>query len=113
MKSFIVIYHAPIEAMQQTAQSSPEEMAKGMEAWMQWAKKCGEQLVDMGKPLMGGQAINPDGSSVASTREVCGYSILQAEDMEEAKKLLEGHPHLAWNGACAIEVHEAMPMPGA
>ena len=31
--------------------------------------------------------------------------------MAEAKALLEGHPHLGWNGACEIEVHEAMPPP--
>lgn len=113
MKQFIVIYHAPIDFLKQSAEASKEEMEKGMEAWMAWAQKCGDQLVDMGKPLMGGQALKPDGSSVASTREVCGYSILKAEDIEGAKKLLEGHPHLAWNGACAIEVHEEMPMPGA
>jgi len=23
-----------------------------------------------------------------------------------------GHPHLAWDAACEIEVHEVMPLPG-
>jgi hypothetical protein len=32
--------------------------------------------------------------------------------MEEAKKLLQDHPHLGWNAACSIEVYEAMPLPG-
>ncbi len=36
----------------------------------------------------------------------------QAKDIEEAKKLLIGHPHLSWNAACSIEVHETMPLPG-
>lgn len=113
MKNFMVIYHAPVSAMQQTGQASPEEMQKGIELWMNWAKKCGDQMVDMGNPLMGGQAINPDGSSTPSTKDVCGYSILRAENIEEAKKLLEGHPHLGWNAACSIEIHESLPVPGS
>jgi hypothetical protein len=112
MKKFIVLYHAPMDAMQQMASVPPEEQAKGMEGWMMWAKKCGDKLVDLGAPLMSGQRVNPDGKSAASTKEICGYSILQANNMEEAKKLLQGHPHLGWNAACSIEVHESMPLPG-
>ena len=52
------------------------------------------------------------GKSDKSDRQVVGYSVLQAENMDEAKQLLEGHPHLAWKGACEIEVHEATPGPG-
>ena len=40
MKKFIVIYHAPAELTAQTANLSPEDQAKGMEGWMQWAQKC-------------------------------------------------------------------------
>ncbi|MEQ8533303.1 MAG: YciI family protein [Imperialibacter sp.] len=112
MKKFLVIYHSPADAMEQTAGMSKEDQAKGMEAWMVWAKKCGDKLVDMGSPLMNGQALIPDGSSKGSKKEVAGFSILQADSMEQAKKLLIGHPHLAWNAACSIEVHETMPLPG-
>ena len=112
MKKFIVIYHAPADAMEQTANASPEEQAKGMEGWMQWAQKCGDKLVDMGTPLSNGQQLSPDGQSTPSNKDVAGYSVLQAGSMEEAKELLKGHPHLAWNADCSIEVHEAMPLPG-
>lgn len=98
--------------MKQTANSSPEEQAKGMESWMQWAQKCGDKLVDLGNPLINGQKLSPDGQSKNSSKEVAGYSVLQAEDVEEAKSLLEEHPHLAWNAECSIEVHETMPLPG-
>jgi hypothetical protein len=111
MKKFIVIYHAPEEAMKQMANVPKEEQAKGMEAWMTWAKQCGNKLVDLGTPLAQGQALTPAGSK-PSTRGVAGYSVLQAENMDEAKALLKGHPHLAWNAACSIEVHEALPLPG-
>ncbi len=112
MKKFIVLYHAPIDAMKQTENSTPEEQAKGMEAWMVWSQKCGNKLVDMGAPLTNGQKLDPNGGSENSNINVVGYSILQAENMDEAKKLLNGHPHLGWNAECAIEVHETMAMPG-
>lgn len=112
MKNFVVIYHAPTEVMAASANQTPEEMAKGMEPWKVWAAKCGEQLVDLGNPIMGGQKLLENGNSEMSTREVCGYSILKANDMDEAKELLKGHPHISWNGGCEIEVHETMPLPG-
>ena len=45
---------------------------------MAWAARCGEQLIDLGNPLVGGQKLNPDGNSQGSTRGVAGYSINQA-----------------------------------
>jgi hypothetical protein len=112
MKKFIVIYHTPAEAAKMMASVSKEDQAKGMEGWMAWAKKSGNKLVDLGSPLMNGQRLSPDGKTANSTKEVNGFSILQAEDMKEALGLLKGHPHLGWNSSCTIEVHEAMPIPG-
>jgi hypothetical protein len=109
---FIVIYHAPNDFQQDAANSDPEEMKKGMEEWMVWAKKCGDQLVDMGTPLVGGQKLSPDDNSSKSEKGVVGYSVLQANNIEEAKALLTGHPHLNWNPGCEIEVHETMEMQG-
>jgi hypothetical protein len=112
MKKFIVLYHAPVDAVRQTSGASPEEQAKGMEMWMQWAKKCGDKLIDLGSPLMNGQQLMPGGKSRNSNSDIVGYSILQAENMDEAKSLLQGHPHFGWNADCSIEVHETMPLPG-
>ncbi|MGI9551095.1 MAG: hypothetical protein ACR2MT_07840 [Aurantibacter sp.] len=111
MKKFIVTYHTPAEEMAKMGEINPEDMKKGMEPWMAWAARCGNKLVDMGAPLMGGQKLSPDGSSTNSGRAVTGYSILQAENMEEAKSLMDGHPHLQWAGGCEIEIHESMPLP--
>jgi hypothetical protein len=82
-----------------------------MEAWVLWAQKCGKKLVDFGWPLINGQELTPDGGTRNSGKNVTGYSILQAETMEDAKLLLRGHPHLAWNPSCSIEVHETLPLP--
>ena len=112
MKKFVVIYHTPAEVMANMGAPTEEEMKKGMEPWMAWAERCGDQLVDLGTPLINGLKLQTDGSSIPSSREVNGYSILQAENMDEAKALMDGHPHLKWAGGCEIEVHESMPLPG-
>jgi hypothetical protein len=109
MKKFIVLYSANESAMAKMQQASPEEMQKGMEPWMEWAKKCGSSLVDFGTPLINGQKLTKSGS-LPSDKNIVGYSILQAEDMDGAKALLAGHPHLEWTEGCEIEVHESMPM---
>ncbi len=110
MGRFMVIYYAPTSAIEAMADVTPEEMKKGMEPWMAWAQRCGESLVDMGAPLGGGQKVTRSGAA-PSDKDVTGYSILEAEDMEAAQALLASHPHLEWAAGCEIEVYEAMPLP--
>ncbi len=113
MKKFIVTFHAPASAMEQMGQmstASAEEQKKAVAPWMEWAERCGSALVDPGSPLMGGQTLSKSGSS-PSDKGVVGYSILQAEDMEAAKAMLESHPHLEWMAGCEIDVHETMHGP--
>ena len=107
MKNFIVLYHMPMAAM---ANASPEDMKNSMEPWMAWASKCGSALVDFGTPLANGQKLSKSGNS-SSDKNVIGYSILQAENIEGAIALLQGHPHLEFADSCEIEVHESMPPP--
>lgn len=113
MKKFMILYHAPVEAMEQMQNTPPEQADEGMKAWMQWADKCGDHMVDLGTPLGKGQQINVNGSGRPSDKQVCGYSILTATDLDQAKELIQGHPHLSgWDDACTIEVHEFLPLPG-
>jgi len=112
-KRFLIIYHVPIDAMEQTANVSPEEQAAGMALWQAWAERCGLNLVDLGAPLMNGKSIGAKGSASPSKKEVAGYSLLQAEDWDEVMDLLEGHPHISgWHPDATIEVHETMILPG-
>jgi hypothetical protein len=112
-KRFLIIYHAPIDAMTQTANSSPEDMAKGMALWKAWAKRAGSQLTDLGAPLVNGKRLHSNGSAAPSSRDVTGYSLLDAEDWDEVVDLLSGHPHISgWHPEATIEVHETMFIPG-
>ena len=108
MKKFIVIYYATADEKKQWENAKPEDMKKGMDAWMAWVEKCGSGVVDVGAPLGNGQKVGTSGSS-PSTKDVAGYSVLQAEDMDGAVEMLKGHPHLEMGGGCGIEVYEAMP----
>ncbi len=110
MARYIVLYYASQAAMEATEHFTPDDMKKGMDDWMAWAERCGERLVDMGAPLSGGQRVTNAGG-MPSDRGVMMYSILDAENMEAARALLVGHPHLDWHEGCEIEVHETMPLP--
>ena len=105
MKKYLVLYHLPLSFLEMAQNADPAEMKAGMEAWMAWAARCGDGLVDMGTQLGGGQRMTASGNS-ASERNVVGYSILQAENMEAAKALLADHPHLTLTPECEVEVHE-------
>jgi hypothetical protein len=111
MKKFIVIYHAPKEAVAAMANVSPEDAKKGMEPWFEWQKKVGSGMVDMGTPLGNGMRVTKSGTA-PSDKEVVGYSILQAGSMDEAVEMLKNHPHLDWVDGCSVEVHESLPLPG-
>lgn len=107
MKKYLVTYHASMPA-EENMQADPEEMKGVMDAWMKWGEQCGEGLVDMGSPVGMGKKVNNDGMSEAS-RQTAGFSILQAENMDEAMKMIEGHPHLQMPGA-EIEINEFLPL---
>jgi hypothetical protein len=111
MTKFLFIYHAPMPPAD-AAPSDPAAMQEVMNAWMAWAGRVGEGLLDFGTPLAGGVHVTSEGTS-ASKQDVAGYSILEAENMEAALALAEGHPHLAMPGGCTIEVHESQPVPGS
>lgn len=110
MKKFLVLYTAGASAQEKMAKSDPEATKEGMKAWMAWAEKTGEGLVDLGQPL-GPTEIVTESGWAAGKPGVAGYSILQAADMKAAKAFLEGHPHMGWDASCTIELHEMLPLP--
>lgn len=107
MKKFLVLYRAPLSAQEQMTKATPEQAKSGMEAWMAWAKRAGSAVLDLGSPVGNSQQLGGE----ASAGDIAGYSILQAASMADAKKVLDGHPHLHMPGF-SIEVLEFFPLPG-
>jgi len=88
--------------------ASPDDAQAGMDAWMQWAGKVGDSMVDMGSPL---QTVATVGGS-SSGGYIGGFSVLEADSADAAKALVDGHPHLMSPGEPSIEVLEFLALPG-
>ena len=110
MPKYVVLYVAPISASEQMENNDPEMAAASMQAWNDWSANAGSGVVDLGLPLSNGRKLTSHSTTDAGT-DVAGYSILQADTMEEAERLLKSHPHLRMPGA-AIEVYESLQIPG-
>lgn len=110
MGKFLVLYNSPIPAAEMMANATPEQTQAGMDAWMAWAQKIGDSIVDLGVPLGSGKRIETGSVSDAPT-QAAGYSILQADSLDSAAKMVEDHPHLETPGG-TIDVLEFLAMPG-
>ena len=109
MKKFILLYNGPAT---DTADMSEEEVKAIMAKWVDWMKKIGDAMVDMGMPMANGVSVVDDGSG-GTPSQLNGYSIVQAEDMDGAKALVDGHPFLGeGSGKFSVEIHELLPVPG-
>jgi hypothetical protein len=101
------MYRSTLWAREMMATMAPDQGKAEMARWMAWGGAAGPALVDWGAPL--GEAATVGGSANAGF--ITGYSIVSADNMENARKLFEAHPHLGAPGA-AIDVIEMMPLPG-
>lgn len=107
MKKFLILYRSTMSNKEQMMKVTPEQRKPIMDAWASWAKKAGTALVDMGAPVGDSTLIK----GTAGQGHVGGYSIVQAESLDAAKRMFEGHPHFGAPGA-SIELLELMSMPG-
>jgi hypothetical protein len=103
--TFLVLYRATMTAAEQMRASDPEQAKAGMDAWMAWAGRAGDAIVDLGSPLGIVERGGDDGQPIG------GYSIMQAESADALSAVLDGHPHTTAGGT--IEVLEMLAMPGA
>ena len=110
MAKFMILYMSSTSARDQMANATPEQMKAGMDAWMVWAGKAGDAVVDLGAPTAYATHAGP-GSALPGSGDISGYSILQADSAAEVTSILDGHPHLGMPGN-SIEVLELLAMPG-
>lgn len=96
MKKFLFLYYGRSEP-------TPEVSA----AWKSWFATVGGSLVDSGSPLVAGRVITAAGANDAATDVLpaVGYSIVNAQDMDAAEKLLDGCPFVN-----SVQIYEALPM---
>jgi hypothetical protein len=109
MTKYLVLYRAPVGAFEQMANTTPEQAQAGMELWMTWAGKAGDHLVDLGSPLA---SVSTVGKASSGGSAIGGFSILQADTVEDVNTLLKDHPHFHASPDASIEVLEFLPVPG-
>ena len=102
MSTFLVLYRSKVSAAEQMAAAGPDAGEASMKAWMEWADRAGDAIVDLGSPVQSVTGGEP-GSFIG------GYSIMRAS-ADDLAALLADHPHRAWGGT--IEVLEILEIPG-
>lgn len=108
MAKFMMIYKGEATDM---ADMSEEDAAGVMAKWGAWMEKVGPALADVGTPFGPGISKVDDGSTAAPI-SLTGYSIVEANDLEGAQVLADGHPYLSEGaGNYSIELFELMPVP--
>ena len=106
---FLVIYYVTAEAQAKMTEDTPEQNAATMQKWMGWAEKVGSKMIDFGAPLMMAMQVKSDGQTEAGNGEITGYTLVEAENLKEAKAMLSGHPHYETDG-CRIELHQCVDL---
>ena len=95
MKKFVFMYYGYWEPTQEI-----------MDGWTKWFASISDHIVDGGNPFGLGREVTPSGTREL-TREAgaVGYSIVNADNMDAAVKLLETCPIIT-----SVQVYEAMSM---
>jgi hypothetical protein len=110
MKKFMALYMAERSAIDKMMKAPPEEMKKGMDAWMNWYRANEKKLAELGAPL--GKTKRLDAKGISDTKNgITGYSIVEGDSFESVAKIFKGHPHLQMPG-CSIDLLEFRPIPG-
>lgn len=96
MKKYVFLYYGWGEPTQAT-----------MDAWMTWFAEIGESIVDSGNPFGPGREVTPTGARDLPTGAdaVTGYTIVNADSIEDAEKLLANCPIIT-----GVRIYEAMAM---
>ena len=90
---------------------SPDEGKKHFGKYMDWLSSLGESVISPANPFKDTSTINSDGSVNDGSRTgMSGYTIIEAESMEEAHSFAKTCPFLEIGGT--LEVSELVEMPG-
>lgn len=85
--------------------SSPE----AGQAWMEWFQSIGDSIIDSGNPFGAAREVTSEGASdlAFGPDSFYGYTIVQAENMDAAEKLLDSCP---LSPGARMRIYEAIPM---
>ena len=113
MSKFIVLYRAPVSALDdwmKTPEAERKTQEDKMKAdWNAWMEKNGSHVLETAGA--GATKLVTNDGVKDSRNDIMLYSLVQADSQEAAAALFEGHPHFGIPGA-TIEVMTANVLPG-
>jgi hypothetical protein len=85
----------------------PDPTPEITDAWSSWFAEIGESIVDSGNPFGSGREVSDNGSTdlPPGPQSITGYTIVNANDIDEAEKLLANCPIVT-----SVMVYEAKAM---
>lgn len=103
MPSYIMTYFGGAQP------ETPEAGQKHFAKYQEWMVSLGEAVVSPMNPFRDTVTINPDGSTETGSRTAnTGYTLLEAQSMDEAVGMVTGCPFLDIGGT--LEVSELVQM---
>ncbi|MDH4472302.1 MAG: YciI family protein [Fluviicola sp.] len=116
MKEFLLVFRRAESGEATQVPPSPEQIQAMMKPWQDWLGSLAAQnkLVSAGNRLESdGKVVSPNavitnGPYVEIKESIGGYTIIQADSLEEAAELSKGCPILAVGGS--VEVRAIVPM---
>ena len=97
MPRFLVTYHGG------NMPHDPGSMAKARDAFIHWAGKTGPALVDPGAPVGAARTVSSKGTKGGPAEgPFNGWSVVEADDLDAAAKVLADHPFIGRGGALQI-----------
>ena len=98
MSRFLVTYHGG------GMPSDPAQAAQAQAAFGGWVSRAGKAIIDPGAPLRSATQVANGSPSPEVT--IGGYSVIEAESIDEAVEVLRSHPFVARGGT--LQLHEAV-----
>jgi hypothetical protein len=116
MSQFVYLYRMA-DAARQEAMGTPERAQQSMQRWIAWMKELdreghlkdrGQPLERTGKVVRGQQKTVTDGPYPEAKDVVGGFTLVEAQDIDQAVELSRGCPILEGGGS--VEVRPVMKM---
>ncbi len=102
MAKFVYVYSGGQPA------ETPEAQAQSMDAWTAWFGTLGSAVVEIGNPFGAASTVTSDGPADGGVSELTGYSVIEAESLDDASAKAAGCPAIGDGGR--VEIYDAIPM---
>lgn len=107
MAKFMLIYKGPATRPEEMSQ---EAVQTEMQKWQSWMEQVGDAMHDMGNPFGASTSLKGDGTT-GEAADLTGYGVVEADGVESARALCEGHPFLSdGTDKFSVEIYELVQM---